>query len=413
MASDKLSQAVALIKAGNKSSALPILKEIVQENPQDEHAWLWLYSCVEETGQKKYCLKKALEINPHNQHAQQALQKLSGSIPQFNQQNESLNTTSTISANKSERDNRRPFWPVALGVLGIFLCISLSVFLAQTGQLSALAADLGLFAKTTPTSTSSNTAAATFTPSPSAEVSETATLLPSATVTPSSAPTGFAGIVPLEALESYRLKGTSMSETAFGGSSPMQLISSYTKEWVKASLAQHTIALISSDPTSNQPPTTMETISIGKTTWIKNQDDWARIDSQQLPSQQTTIDWQSLKFVGEEMVNGIPCKHYTVDEDIMKVSGMGNGQDIITHAQGDIWVANRPDLPPVILRMKIQTQMSGFSFSLETPPITGTFDPFLETMTQEPEGTVSHEEYEVTDVNTTIIIEPPDATAGP
>jgi hypothetical protein len=419
MASDKLNRAVALIKAGNKPAALPILKEVIQANPQDENAWLWLYSCVDEAEQKKVCLQKALEINPSNQQAQRALQKLTGLKPQPDQQTASVNATTTpaISKNVSEGIHKRPYWLFALGALGLFLCLCIgtSLVLAQAGQLSALAANLPLFSTPTLTPSLTPTATATLTPSPSPTITETVTPPASPTSTLSSTATRSAGIMPLEALESYRLKGKSESKNGFGGLISMQVTTSFTKEWVKASLAQHniTITLWSSDNTPSQPPTTMETIIIGKTTWIKNQNSWARIDSQQLPSQKNSIDWQSLKFVGDEIVNGIPCKHYTVDEDIMKMSGLGDGQDITSHVQGDIWVANRSDLPPVILRMKIQTQLSGFFFSLETPTTTATPDPLMEAMTQEPQDTVSYEEYEVTDVNTTIIIEPPQLTPEP
>jgi hypothetical protein len=81
MISEKLTQAVQLIKAGNKQAALPILKEIVQIEPNNETAWLWLYSSVDNTSQKKYCLQKVLEINPNNQNARNALAKLSNQIP--------------------------------------------------------------------------------------------------------------------------------------------------------------------------------------------------------------------------------------------------------------------------------------------------------------------------------------------
>ena len=417
MTSDKLNQAIALIKAGNKPAALPILKELIQANPQDENAWLWLYSCVGEAEQKKFCLQKALEINPGNRQAQLAWQKLSGSTPQSERQTSSSNATpaAVIPKKESENNHKRPSWLLAFGALGLFLCLCVgtSLVLAQTGQLSTLAANLPLLSTATLTPSLIPSATATSTPSPAPTATETATPLPGPTSTQSSTATRSAGIVPLEALESYRLKGTSGSKTGFGGNNSMQMTSSYTREWDKASLAHRTIELVSFDPTSKQPPTTMESISIGKTTWIKNKDSWMRIDSQQSPAQQNGIDWQSLKFVGDETVDRIPCKHYTVDEDIMKMSGGGDLQDITTHAQGDIWVANRSDLPPVILREKIQTQISGSFFSIETGTKTATPDPLMETMTQEPQGMVSYDEYEVTDVNTTITIEPPQMTPEP
>lgn len=76
MQSEKFYQAVQYIKAGNKLAAIPILKEIVQENPNDENAWAGLYYCVEKDDQKIYCLEQVLKINPNNKKARNALNKL-------------------------------------------------------------------------------------------------------------------------------------------------------------------------------------------------------------------------------------------------------------------------------------------------------------------------------------------------
>lgn len=76
MTADKLHQAIQLINSGNKQEALPLLKELVQANPINEKAWLWLSVCVDEVEQKKYCLRQALRINPTNNNANLALLKL-------------------------------------------------------------------------------------------------------------------------------------------------------------------------------------------------------------------------------------------------------------------------------------------------------------------------------------------------
>jgi len=81
MTSEKLRQAVRLIKSGNKQAALPLLKEVVQADPNNENAWLWLYSCVEIIEQKKYCLQQAIRINPSNENARATLLKLDNPIP--------------------------------------------------------------------------------------------------------------------------------------------------------------------------------------------------------------------------------------------------------------------------------------------------------------------------------------------
>lgn len=81
MTSDALNQAVQLIRTGNKKSALPILSEIIQIDPDNEAAWIWLHVCVDSIPQKKYCLQKALAINPNNQNARNELEKLSTQKP--------------------------------------------------------------------------------------------------------------------------------------------------------------------------------------------------------------------------------------------------------------------------------------------------------------------------------------------
>ena len=81
MTSDKLDDAVQLIRSGHKQAAVPLLKEILRGDPRDENAWLWLQVCVDDIGQKRYCLQKALEINTENQPARNALRKLTEPAP--------------------------------------------------------------------------------------------------------------------------------------------------------------------------------------------------------------------------------------------------------------------------------------------------------------------------------------------
>ena len=72
----KVDQALTLARNGSKQEAIPILKEVLVVEPNNEKAWLCLYYCVERTEQKKYCLREALRINPANQKVRQELDKL-------------------------------------------------------------------------------------------------------------------------------------------------------------------------------------------------------------------------------------------------------------------------------------------------------------------------------------------------
>jgi hypothetical protein len=73
---EQLNQAISEAKAGNKETARRLLADIIKAEPQNELAWLWFSACVDNIEQKKYCLSKALAINPANQNAKKALEKL-------------------------------------------------------------------------------------------------------------------------------------------------------------------------------------------------------------------------------------------------------------------------------------------------------------------------------------------------
>lgn len=76
MTTNKLTAAIAAIRAGDKSSGRLLLFEIVKEEPANETAWLWLSVCVDNVEQKKYSLSQALAINPSNQNARKVLAQL-------------------------------------------------------------------------------------------------------------------------------------------------------------------------------------------------------------------------------------------------------------------------------------------------------------------------------------------------
>ncbi|MFT3891028.1 MAG: hypothetical protein QM730_05290 [Anaerolineales bacterium] len=198
MSSEQLNQAIAFIKAGNKPAALPILKEIIQADPQNENAWLWLYSCVDDVKQKRYCLQKALQINPNNIHAREALGKLTGLRPSSTQGAVPVKAKKALPASRRKRNTGENFfyWFIAAGMGAfLFLCMISVLYLERTGQIPAFAAKLPLFPSATLTPSPIPTATATVTPSPLPTSTNTATLSPT-------------GIAPLEALESYRLQGT-------------------------------------------------------------------------------------------------------------------------------------------------------------------------------------------------------------
>ena len=77
---EKLQQAMALIKSGDKESGQKLLFEIISSDPDNEAAWLWLVSAVP-PDKRIFCLEKALTINPNNLQARQYLEKLKAGQP--------------------------------------------------------------------------------------------------------------------------------------------------------------------------------------------------------------------------------------------------------------------------------------------------------------------------------------------
>jgi hypothetical protein len=79
--SDKLEQAISLIKSGQKQQASQLLAELLKIDSKNETAWLWMSLAVNDKQQQLYCLKKVLAINPNNPSAQKALAHLNQPLP--------------------------------------------------------------------------------------------------------------------------------------------------------------------------------------------------------------------------------------------------------------------------------------------------------------------------------------------
>lgn len=73
---EKIKEAIALYRAGNKALAQRLLSEVVKADVKNEIAWIWLSACVENADQKRYCLKRVLSLNPANENAAKALADL-------------------------------------------------------------------------------------------------------------------------------------------------------------------------------------------------------------------------------------------------------------------------------------------------------------------------------------------------
>lgn len=232
--------------------------------------------------------------------------------------------------------------------------------------------------------------------------------VPTTPPTPTVWPPKFAA---LETLDSYRLQ----ARLSFGNEATSQSFAILaTQEWVKSPLSQHII--ISMEDLSGQATPEgmpdleammqMETIVISNTAWFKTGGEWTRMDFQQAQYQSINslqgleAYFHALKPAGEEVINDFHCQHYTIDEDTMKAS-IPNRGNLTMRAQGEIWVVDQSNLPPVIVRMRLQMRMEGSFFPVPIPSVV----PSSEATQQED---ITYQlEYDVTEINVPIVITPP------
>jgi hypothetical protein len=73
MSTKKLHRAITAIKGGDKVTGRQLLVEIIESEPRNEDAWLWMATVVEFDESCQHCLEKVLQINPDNEMAQKGL----------------------------------------------------------------------------------------------------------------------------------------------------------------------------------------------------------------------------------------------------------------------------------------------------------------------------------------------------
>lgn len=73
-----LQQGIAAAKSGDAPQARQLLQEAIRRDPSSEVAWMWLSTVARDESERLFCLRKILEINPHNEAAAARLQQLSG-----------------------------------------------------------------------------------------------------------------------------------------------------------------------------------------------------------------------------------------------------------------------------------------------------------------------------------------------
>ncbi len=166
---NRLQQAIDLAQQGQRTQARAILLDIVAENPTLEMAWLWLATVAATPEERLNALQRVIQMNPENQTARAALQKLGADIP----------TASPPPATEPKTQTGallRGLAPLEIGAFAAIVIIVMLVLLVIMLRLGSEEPEL-----VTPTPQPSLTATTTSSPTP--------TFTPRPTITPGPSPT--------------------------------------------------------------------------------------------------------------------------------------------------------------------------------------------------------------------------------
>lgn len=79
-AEQRIQRALKALRAGRKDEARSILLSVVDEQEDNERAWLYLSAAVETLEEQQICLENVLAINPTNEKARQGLERVNKAL---------------------------------------------------------------------------------------------------------------------------------------------------------------------------------------------------------------------------------------------------------------------------------------------------------------------------------------------
>lgn len=204
-------------------------------------------------------------------------------------------------------------------------------------------------------------------------------------------------IASLEELNSYRLNIVWRGESEDGSEGFTLRI---LQEWVKEPPAQHFV-MTGQEP-GQEPVPMMEYIVIGDQAWIGMGGTWMETDVEQAEGMAQTWgafmgDEEGWERVGPETVNDVRCQHYASgDMTTVSVPDPDEGGTVTMSVKGESWVADEGDLPPVVIRERVEIEGGFLPFALASG-----------SASEADEGKFFMD-YDLTDINATIVIAPPD-----
>ncbi len=237
------------------------------------------------------------------------------------------------------------------------------------------------------------------TQSPSADTpSPTATLQPVASESPTPVVKRFESVLPvgdLDGLDSYRAMMLWLPQNPEGTSYTLR------EEWVRAEPARHQVLFDTLSGSEWMP--VFDALMVQGSTWLRVGEAWIPLEQAEFDG--IVAQWAALPRdadawlpEGSDVVNGIQCQRYrSVGSTTIPLSDPQSRETVNAGIQGEIWLADEPGWPPFLVRERSQIEADFIPvlfFGGGTLPPTGSATLVLE--------------YDLTEVNSEIAIEPPE-----
>ena len=148
----------------------------------------------------------------------------------------------------------------------------------------------------------------------------------------------------------------------------------------------------------------METIVIGDQGWMSGagMDVWIEMEVESGIEAVDLHTWggfwveaEGLEYGGSENINGVDCEHYVLGErGSFYLTNPEDSTMLGYVTEGEVWIANQPDLPPVDVRGRMRVREGFFPFPAGDDEQTGELGMYWE--------------YDLTNINQPVSINPPE-----
>ncbi len=127
---ETLRQGIEFAREGQKSQARKLFKQVIDMDKDNEKAWFWLASVAESDEERRDALEKVLELNPNNERAEQALEKVKARLGSRGEPDEVIPGV-----------NRRQLLMFGGGGVGVILLIVLLFIVVNSSNNARIAAE--------------------------------------------------------------------------------------------------------------------------------------------------------------------------------------------------------------------------------------------------------------------------------